>query len=71
MSRETHLKRGTCCKNGCVYCPWYVRQVRPPMEPWSELDAAFRSDEPVTIYTKRKSLVDTVTLANVTIVYNQ
>jgi hypothetical protein len=25
FTREYHLKRGYCCKNGCRHCPW--RQV--------------------------------------------
>jgi hypothetical protein len=22
FTREYHLKRGTCCKNKCLHCPW-------------------------------------------------
>ena len=22
FTREYHLKRGYCCKNGCRHCPW-------------------------------------------------
>ncbi|SMO67621.1 DUF5522 domain-containing protein [Solitalea koreensis] len=22
FTREYHLKRGYCCKNGCLNCPW-------------------------------------------------
>lgn len=22
FTREYHLKRGHCCKNGCKHCPW-------------------------------------------------
>lgn len=23
---EYHLKRGYCCKNGCLHCPWNYRR---------------------------------------------
>lgn len=26
FTREYHLKRGYCCKNGCKNCPWNYRQ---------------------------------------------
>jgi hypothetical protein len=27
FTRDYHLKRGYCCKNGCLHCPWnYGRQ---------------------------------------------
>jgi hypothetical protein len=26
FTKEYHLKRGYCCKNGCKHCPWeYLR----------------------------------------------
>ena len=28
FTREYHLKRGYCCQNGCLHCPWnYGRQA--------------------------------------------
>jgi hypothetical protein len=25
-----HLKRGTCCQNGCRHCPWKNKEVPKP-----------------------------------------
>ena len=70
MSYESHLARGSCCHNGCVFCPWYVKPDRqvPPIDP--RIEAALRSGETVTIYSDRMSLVPVVVLQDrVTIVY--
>ena len=26
FTRRYHLKRGFCCKNGCLHCPWGYRK---------------------------------------------
>lgn len=69
MSRETHLARGSCCRRGCVFCPWYVpREHNMTVDP--RIENALRSGETVTIYSDRVSLVPSVTLQDrVTIVY--
>jgi hypothetical protein len=29
-----HLKRGSCCGNGCLHCPY--KEVQPPLTPAKE-----------------------------------
>jgi len=29
FTREYHLKRGYCCKNGCKNCPWGYKKNKP------------------------------------------
>lgn len=30
FTREYHLKRGYCCKNKCLHCPWnYGKETEP------------------------------------------
>jgi len=30
FTREYHLKRGFCCKNKCLHCPWdYGKEIQP------------------------------------------
>lgn len=72
MTREQHLERGKCCGNGCVYCPWYTKPVRPWVEPDPRIVEALKSGETVTVYSDRKSLVPSVTLqGRVTVVYKR
>lgn len=26
FTEKYHLKRGKCCKNGCLHCPWNYRK---------------------------------------------
>lgn len=26
FTKEYHLKRGYCCKNGCLHCPWSFKK---------------------------------------------
>ncbi|WP_311949182.1 DUF5522 domain-containing protein [Mucilaginibacter terrae] len=28
FTRQYHLKRGNCCKNNCLHCPWQKRQTK-------------------------------------------
>ncbi len=28
FTREYHLKRGCCCKNKCLHCPWNYGKLR-------------------------------------------
>ncbi|MBS7563618.1 hypothetical protein KHS38_04300 [Mucilaginibacter sp. Bleaf8] len=28
FTREYHLKRGYCCKNNCLHCPWRNGKVK-------------------------------------------
>ncbi|WP_345951070.1 MULTISPECIES: DUF5522 domain-containing protein [unclassified Mucilaginibacter] len=30
FTREYHLKRGHCCKNKCLHCPWLFGQPKTP-----------------------------------------
>ncbi len=33
FTKEYHLKRGYCCKNKCLNCPWsYGKSTRPEVE---------------------------------------
>lgn len=32
FTRNYHLKRGYCCKNGCKNCPWNYRQRKEKEE---------------------------------------
>jgi len=73
MSRDTHLARGYCCDSipHCVFCPYREKPQLNYIYPWHELIEALKADKSTTIYTTKKSLVDTVTLMNkVTIIYN-
>ena len=29
FTREYHLKRGYCCKNKCLHCPWNYGKPKP------------------------------------------
>ncbi|MBP9853726.1 MAG: hypothetical protein KBD53_02530 [Candidatus Omnitrophica bacterium] len=29
FTREYHLKRGYCCKNNCLHCPFNAERVKP------------------------------------------
>jgi Family of unknown function (DUF5522) len=41
-----HLKRGSCCGNGCLHCP-YKEQPQPPLTPPRE--GNYRSGEDVDL----------------------
>jgi hypothetical protein len=69
MSRQQHLDRGSCCERGCVHCPWRLPVNRPPIETDPRIEAALRSGEPTVIFSDRQSLVRSVTLQNLTIIY--
>ena len=70
MSRQTHLARGTCCGNGCVYCPWYVPPAPREILVDPRIAEALKSGETITIYSDRVSLVPSITLQDrVTIIY--
>ncbi len=28
FTRDYHLKRGFCCRSGCLHCPWDYRKPR-------------------------------------------
>jgi hypothetical protein len=30
FTKEYHLKRGYCCKNKCLHCPWNYGKPQPP-----------------------------------------
>jgi hypothetical protein len=34
FTREYHLKRGSCCKNNCLHCPWNFgnRKIPKPIK---------------------------------------
>ena len=32
FTRQYHLKRGFCCKNGCLHCPWGYRKEKGKRE---------------------------------------
>ncbi|WP_158223417.1 MULTISPECIES: DUF5522 domain-containing protein [unclassified Mucilaginibacter] len=29
FTKEYHLKRGYCCKNKCLHCPWHYGRPKP------------------------------------------
>lgn len=70
ISREAHLARGTCCDNGCAFCPWrkpVVHRARPA-DP--RILAALLSGETCTIYSDLQSLTTQIVLqGRITIVY--
>lgn len=30
LTKEYHLRRGTCCGNGCLHCPYDYMNVKEP-----------------------------------------
>ena len=32
FTREYHLKRGYCCKSGCLHCPWNFKKASSKMD---------------------------------------
>jgi hypothetical protein len=69
MSRQTHLDRGYCCNQGCVFCPWRLPVDHSKLAVDSRIEAALRSGEVTTIHSERMSLVPQLTIQNLTIIY--
>ncbi|MGY4536760.1 hypothetical protein ACVW0P_001174 [Mucilaginibacter sp. UYNi724] len=44
FTKEYHLKRGYCCKNQCLHCPWNYRGEMDKTEESGHLDQKIKKE---------------------------
>ena len=42
FTHEYHLRRGFCCKSGCLHCPWGYRNKSPKSDLPDDFDVIVR-----------------------------